>query len=361
MVRGETDKKGKKNFDFVDTIRCLSMIGIVFEHCTVIGHFNYLSFSSSLFQASVMQFFKFATIAFFLIAGFLINHKFEEYTPLEYLKNRFKNTIGPWFFWVNVLMLLNIGAMLVKYYRQGSSAMTDNFFAYLGEQYYLTVFFSSYWFILNFLICISILLIFKKYIYKIWFGITLGCVSLFYSVNLYYEWIITSHTIAIFGFVFYLWLGVYMNKYYTEVSAFIKRVSIWYFLAFTAFFFLLADLEIILLKNRGVIDAYNTLRITNILYSLSFFLLLLKVGPISVLNKYLVPRKNTYGIYLLHMIIFLHLLPEIFRPLKIDIDTISLIGGSFYSIIRLLVVYVLSLGLVMLIGRTKFRWSVGST
>lgn len=335
------------------------MMGIVFEHCTVIGDFKYSSFYSSLFQASVMQFFKFATICFFLIAGFLINHKFQEYKPLAYLKNRFKNTIGPWVFWITILMLVNIGAMLVKYYRSGSSEMTDNFFAYLGEQYYITVFFSSYWFILNFLICIAILLAFKKYIYKIWFGAILACLSLFYSVNLYYDWIITNHTIAVFGFVFYLWLGAYINKYYAEIRAFMKRTSIWFFLALTAFFLLLADLEIIHLKNLDVIDAYNSLRITNVLYSLSFFLLLLKVGPISFLNKYLAPRKNTYGIYLLHPIILVHLLPEILRPFKISINTLSLFEGTVYCIVRFLIVYLISFGLVWLIGWTKIKWSIG--
>lgn len=359
MNRIDTKKKKKENFDFADTIRCISMIGIVFEHCIVIADFNYSSIYTSFLQASVMQFFKFSTIAFFLIAGFLINHKFLEYTPWQYLKNRIKNTFWPWVCWVNIFVLITIGNMLYKYYRHGTSEMTDNFLAYISHEYYITMFFTSYWFILNFLICISILLVFKKYLYKVWFGVILGLVSLFYSVNLYYDWIITSHTVALFGFVFYLWLGVCMNKYYRQILEFIKRRSIWWFIGLTAVLFLFATLETLHLGVLGVADAYNTLRISNILYSLSFFLLLLKIGPIVSLNKYFDPRKHTYGIYLLHPIILYQVLVEIFRPLKITIDTLSFAEAVGYSVVRFLVVYGLSFVIVRLLRYTRLKWSIG--
>lgn len=349
----------KKNFDFVDTIRCFSMMGIVFEHCTTIGVPNYANFYSGMFQASVMQFFKFATIAFFLIAGFLINYKFTEYGPWEYLRNRFKNTIKPWLFWLNVLILLNVINLLVKCFRRGSSQMPDSFFSYLAEQYHYAIFFTSFWFILNFLICIAILLIFKKYIYKLWFGLILAVVSLFYSINLYYDWIITNHSTALFGFVVYLWLGVMMNKHFDKLGPWIHKTSIWWLVGLTTVLFFLADLEAVYLKNLNIEDAYNTLRITNILYSLSFFLLLLKIGPIKAINKYLLPRETTFGIYLIHYIVIQHILTELLRPLKINVNTITLVESAAYSVLRFLIVYVLSIALVMLIRRTKLRWSIG--
>lgn len=361
MIDPKAEASVKKNFDFVDTIRCISMIGIVFEHCTVVGDPHYAAFSTSMMQASVMQFFKFATIAFFLIAGFLINHKFTEYTPLEYIKNRFKNTIGPWAFWLNVLILLNVGSLLYKYFiiYHGDYSMPDNFLTYILGQYHYVIFITSFWFILNFLICISILLIFKRYIYNLHFGGILGLISLFYSVNLYYRWITTTHSTALFGFVFYLWLGAYVNKYYSEVSRFIERKSIWWFIGITGLFFLLCDLETVHLKDLGNEDAYNTLRITNILYSLSFFALLLKIGPISSINKYIQPRKTTFGIYLLHQILITHLLTEIFRPFRLDLATLTLAETTVYSIARFLTAYLLSLLLVAVISRTKFKWSIG--
>jgi len=357
MVKEE--KAEKRNFDFVDTIRCISMIGIVFEHCTMIGEAHYADFYSSVFQASVMQFFKFATIAFFLIAGFLINHKFREYTPMQYMKNRFRNTIGPWVFWLNVFILLNLNGLLFKYLHRRYDEIPVDFLAYIGDQYTKAIFYSSYWFILNFLICIAILLLFKRYIYSLYFGALLALTSIFYSVNLYYGWITTSHTTALFGFVFYLWLGAFMNKHYDVVDRFIKKTAIWSLVVTTGFFFVFAVLESVYLKDSGIKDAYNTLRITNIFYSLSFFLLLLKIGPIHAVNKYLQPRSTTFGIYLLHQIVIFYILTEIMRPLKISMNTITLIGDAGYSILRFLVTYAVSMLLVMLLRRTRFRWSLG--
>lgn len=352
----------KKNFDFVDTIRCISMIGIVYEHCTMVGEAHYASFFSGMMQASVMQFFKFSTIAFFLIAGFLINHKFTEYTPLQYIKNRFKSTIGPWSFWLNVLVLLDVVNLVVKYFiYHGTHPMPDNFFAYLAGLYYDIIFFSSFWFILNFLICISILLIFKRYIYNIYFGAVLGLISIFYSVNLYYGWVLTSHSTALFGFVFYLWLGAFINKNYDVISLFIKKTSIWWFIGITVFFFILGDLETVYLKEIAIEDAYNTLRISNILYSLSFFVVLLKIGPIASVNKYLEPRQTTFGIYLLHQIIITHLLTEIFRPFRLYVESLTLFEATLYGIIRFLITYSISLIFVILIRKTWFKWSIGNS
>ncbi|WP_443936965.1 acyltransferase family protein [Pedobacter sp. MW01-1-1] len=350
----------KKNFDFVDTIRCISMMGIVWEHSAIVGDPKIKDLYLSILHVSVMQFFKFATIAFFLIAGFLINYKFTEYTPTQYLKNRFKNTIKPWAFWLHILLIWNISELFFKFLKyHGDYPIPNNFGLYILEQYYQIIFFSSFWFILNFLICISILLIFKKHIYNIWFGIVLGCVSLFYSINLYQDWIITSHTTALFGFVFYLWLGVYANKYYDQLLFFMRKTSIWWFITITVIFFFIADLESIYLKSLKIDDIYNTLRISNILYSLSFFLVLFKIGSINFVNKYLDPRNTTFGIYLVHHIIIFHVLTEIFRPFNIDINKITLLQATIYTVLRFVITYLLSVLIVMLIRRTKFKWSVG--
>ncbi|MHA4893639.1 acyltransferase family protein [Pedobacter sp. PWIIR3] len=352
----------KKNFDFVDTIRCLSMMGIVFEHTEVFGAANYGSFYTSFAQAAVMQFFKFATIAFFLIAGFLINHKFVDYTAVQYLKNRLKSTIGPWAFWLNMFILINVlGLLYVAYFKyNGERHMPSPFMDYLGTEYYNVIFTTSFWFIPNFLICIGILLAFKKYLYSLRFGIILGLASLFYSVNLHYGWIRTQHTTALFGFVFFLWLGALMNRHIDEVFAFIKKTSYIWLIGLTTALFILSNLEIVYLKSVGSEDAYNTLRITNILYSLSFFVILLKVGSINQVNRIFQPRKTTYGIYLLHQIIILKVLSEIFRPFNLQVSTMTLVEAILYSVGRYVLTYFISFVIVNLILKTKLRWSIGS-
>lgn len=337
------------------------MIGIVFEHTEKFGSTNYASFYTSMLQVSFLQFFKFATIAFFLIAGFLINHKFTEYTPWQYLKNRFKSTIGPWVLWINVLILVDIiNLLFIAYFLyNGERHMPSPFLDYLLSSYYYIIINTSFWFILNFLICIAILLLFKRFIYNLVFGGILALTSLFYSLNLYHGWIRTQHTTALFGFVFFLWLGAYMNKHIDVLYRFIRGISWLWLVGITTILFLFADLEIIYLKSIGLEDAYNTLRLTNILYSLSFFLILFKIGSIQFVNKIFQPRKTTFGIYLIHQLVILHFLEGIFHPFHWYVGSMTSIEAIFYSILRFIIAYFISMLIVRVLLLTKLRWTIG--
>lgn len=349
----------KKNFDFVDTIRCISMIGIVFEHSCVFWDFTYLNKLDTFVEISIMQFFKFGTIAFFLIGGFLINHKFQEYTPGQYLKNRVKSTVKPWLLWMFIFLLTELIDKYVIYMKGGNLRMPEGFLWYLYQEVVSILFLSSYWFVLNFLICISILLLFKRYLYNLWFGILLGIISLFYSVNLYYGWIITQHSTALFGFVFYLWLGVYMNKYYDRVMSYVKNFSWLNTILLVVICFLYASLESAFLLSKGSPDPFNTLRITNILYSLAFFLLLLKVGKMDWLQKSVQPRITTFGIYLIHNIILGPVLNRILVSKYYDAHFFSVWANSGIIIFKFLVSYFVSLMAVKLILRTRMKWVIG--
>lgn len=351
--------KKTKNFGFIDTIRCISMVGIVFEHSSVLWGNIYETTGDRLIQASAIQFFKFATIVFFIISGFLLNHKFTEYSAVGYLKNRFKNTIGPWLFWVMILVLLNLCHMYFMHMKSDDPLIPLP--EYIYDQLSNIIFHTSFWFIFNFLICISILLLFKKYLFNLSFGILLGCVSLFYSLNLYYGWIITEHTTALFGFVFYLWLGVYVNKYYHLISKFIITISWFWLIAINVGLFAICNAEILFLMNRGSIDSFNTLRISNILYSIGMFLLLLKIGPIKPIQRILKPRETTFGIYLIHQIFIFRLLPEIFNPIGIMVvSKMTVLQATSYTLVRFTIVYFLSILVVATILKTRAKWIIGA-
>lgn len=336
------------------------MIGIVYEHSTVLWGMKYIATTDIWIQVMAMQFWKFATIAFFLIGGFLINYKFTEYTPLQYLGRRFKNTIKPWLFWIIILIILNLIHNWVLHIKSGDPLFSGmNPGDYFLEQFRYILFESSFWFILNFLICISILLIFKRYLYKLWFGLILAVISLLYSANLYQEWFVTHHSAALFGFVFYLWLGIYLNRYYDQVMTFVKTIKWRWVLIINLILFVFSCLEIIYLAKHGSKDEYNTLRISNIAYSITMFILLLKIGNIKFIDKRLKPRASTFGIYLIHQIIIIRLLPEIFKWNKWNFTTFSLFENIGYSILRFLLVYGIAFILTQLILKTRFKWVVG--
>nr|WP_068886796.1 acyltransferase [Pedobacter panaciterrae] len=359
MEKKREEKAVKKNFDFVDTIRCISMMGIVFEHCAAVRSGIYSSLFDTTVETSLIQSFKFSTIAFFLIGGFLINHKFQEYTAKEYLKNRFKSTIRPWLFWLLVFVALMILDRYVAYVKGRDNTIVTDFFGYAWSQFVFGLFYTSSWFVLNFLLCICILLIFKKYLYNWWFGAILGIISLVYSFNLYHNWFVTKHSMALFGFVFYLWLGVILNRYFDKVMNYIKRIKWPTMILTVAGFFALAVLESFELLNLGSEDAYNTLRVSNIFYSFAMFALLLKIGSIDILQKKMEPRQTTFGIYLIHYVLIVRLLPLIFQPLKLKYLDYSIWVNSGIHISRFLIVYGISFGLVKLIRLTRFKWIVG--
>lgn len=351
-------KEKKKSFDFVDTIRCISMIGIVFEHCSAVGTGIYHSLPDRIVEVSLLQYFKFSTIAFFLIGGFLINHKFQEYTAGQYLKNRFKGTVRPWLFWLFMYIGLTVLDRYIAGLRGSHNPVANNFFGYVWELFVHGLFYTPSWFVLNFLICICILLIFKKYLYSWAFGILLGLLSLVYSLNIYYEWFESTHTTALFGFVFYLWLGVTLNRYFDLVMAYIKKTSWSVMISGVILLFALSLIETFILFDIKAFDPFNTLRITNIFYSLGVFAMLLKIGELDVLQRVLEPRKTTFGIYLVHFVIIILGLPLIFRPMNLDYASYSVWINSGIHILRFLGVYSLSFLIVRLIQKTRYKWII---
>ncbi|ACU02370.1 acyltransferase family protein [Pedobacter heparinus] len=358
MEKLEEKENVKENFDFVDTIRCISMMGIVFEHTSAVETGIYKSTFDTLVETSLIQSFKFSTIAFFLIGGILINHKFQEYSAGQYLKNRFKKTIKPWLFWLFVYIVLMCVDRYVSYLRGGDTIIVTNFFGYVWHLFGFGLFYTPSWFVLNFLICICILLAFKRYLYSWIFGAILGLISITYSLNLYHDWFIASHSTALFGFVFYLWLGVIINKNFELVMGYIRRISWPVIILLVVVTFGLAISESWILIKIKALDAYNTLRITNILYSLAMFALLLKIGKIKLLHK-LEPRQTTFGIYLVHFVIIVRLMPLIFQPLKLNYAKYSVWLNSGIHLLTFIAVYGISFGLVQLIRKTRYRWTVG--
>ncbi|QNR84491.1 hypothetical protein H9N25_21725 [Pedobacter riviphilus] len=122
--------------------------------------------------------------------------------------------------------------------------------------------------------------------------------------------------------------------------------------------FALGIWESVHLIELGSKDAYNTLRISNIIYSFVAFGVLLKIGNIKILDR-LKPRETTFGIYLLHSIVIERFLPLIFQPLKLDVQHYNVLENTAVLIIRFIIAYSVSYLLSALIIKTKMKWTVG--
>ncbi|MDN3587413.1 acyltransferase [Pedobacter aquatilis] len=358
---GATKKQERANYDFIDSLRFIAIITIVIEHTYM---WPEPKFFKDVYEQSIqlftMQVFKFGTIMFYILAGFLIGDKIHTTTSLQYLKRRFDGTFKPWLFWVCIFLILIYANLFVVYIKHSWSPMFEEPLWGLGEHIYNIVVKTSFWFILNFLGSISILLIFRKHLYSYKVGIFLGLCSLFYSINLYHEWIYSTHTTAILGFVFYLWLGVILHKYFKEFNTWVKRRSV-YTLGLAAVIALVISCwESYYLINAGVkADPYNTLKFTNIVYSLVCFVFLYRLGNPQWIKK-LNPRSSTYGIHLIHYIIIVQVLPTIFNPLGITSAGKSSFELVIIQYVRFFMAYFASYFLVYLINKVnRIKWIVG--
>jgi len=341
--------KPKKNYDFIDSIRSIAMMSIVAEHCVTAGNHAY-SFGSAKYwlYLAMIQLTKFGTITFFLLAGFLMGDKFADYSPAQYLRRRVSTTFGPWIFW----SLLFVALVVVR------MRISDHYFDVpkilnITREIYL---YSNYWFIINFLISISILLIFRRYLYSFYLGAILGAFTLFYSVNIHFEWVSPRHTTAILGFVFFLWLGAQLRKNLDHIEGVIANKS--YFiislLVFAAFG--LAIYETVQLNGHSV-DPFNSLRFSNILYSLAVFTLLLKLKTFKLVS-YLKPRQTTFGIYLIHFILVIFLVPKLLGHFnEPGLNPSRLV---VFKLAAFLIAYIGTLGIVLLINKTPAKKLIGN-
>jgi len=345
-VQSSLSQKANENYDFINAIRCIAMMSIVAEHCIVTGGSKFIYESPLYFTyLTVMQATKFGTISFFLIAGFLLGDKFPLYSPGQYLKRRFETIFGPWVFWSLVYVLIDM------LYRKIGFTFHNVFFDLKNLYLY-----SNYWFIINFMISITLLSAFRRYLYSISFGVILAIFTLFYSINVHYEWIKPNHTTAVLGFVFFLWVGAQIRQYWTAVDAWIQKTSYAVLIPITLIAFGLAATESMVLYQKSI-DASNTLRFSNILYSVSMFMLLLKIRHFKFVN-YLKPRQTTYGIYLIHFIPIVFLLPLIFGTVKAyQLSVLEYLG---YKGTCFLIIYTLVYSLALFISQTRLRKLIGA-
>ncbi|RZL47054.1 MAG: hypothetical protein EOP00_13105, partial [Pedobacter sp.] len=141
-------KQEKINYTFVDSLRFIAIITIVIEHSYLYPTSMYFTDPGEQWiQAITMQLFKFGTITFYILAGFLIGDKIRTTTSLGYLKRRFQSTFKPWLFWLLFFLLLIYINFFVIYLKKGEVEAFSRPFHTLGDQLYYIVFKTSFWFI----------------------------------------------------------------------------------------------------------------------------------------------------------------------------------------------------------------------
>lgn len=356
MENVKNTSQPQHNYAFIDSIRCIAIIAIVAQHSVAAGGYSFF-YGSDLYWSYLltMQFTKVGTIIFCLLAGFLIGEKIDEYSPWQYLRRRLKVIFWPWVFWSLLYVLIDILLLLFRKPFAHHPSFNMGRIWHNIEGLYL---YSSYWFVINFMISICILLAFKKYIRSYVFGAILGCFTLFYSVNIYFEWISPNHTRAILGFVFFLWLGVKLNENWKWAERMIAKIPYAVLIIFILIFYGSAVRESVVLYDISK-DPSNPLRVTNIIYTLLCFILLLKIRTFRSLEQ-LDPRHTTYGIYLIHFILIVFVVPKLYEPFGLNVYELTARQFLIFRLSFFVITYTLTFFIVKMILRSKLKVLIGA-
>ena len=336
------------------------MAAVVALHCVgVLPPLCGINGSSRSIHA-MLQPFKFGTIGFFLISGFLMGEGLSRSSSTAYLARRLKKVFAPWLVWV----ALYVGLLLTHRILAGRLSIDSlRHYRMLGELLQIALFDTAYWFVPNLMLAIGVLLLCRRFLYDPRLGCTLLGVSLFYGINAYTQWLpIQSHTEALLGFVVYLWLGAWAAKNFDAFHAWSARIPALVLIAMAALTGLAAFAEGELLSERA---ALNTLRITTQVYSVVVVLAIFKARR-ALWPRALNVRTSTFGIYLAHSVV-LALLANLAKPFMFHGVTDKAWGANqAYAVFLLagafIATYMASLAITYwLIGRPHLCWMVGGS
>jgi fucose 4-O-acetylase-like acetyltransferase len=352
----------ERSYQFADFIQFVAMCAIIFQYSFIVEKEILMEdYSSVILFFFLKVIAKIGSISFFVVSGFLLATALKRYSSKEYLNIRVKNIFKPYLLFVLLYLILDsIGA----FFGQQKITSFAEFPAYGVSKILGILFFASSWFIFNYFISVMILLAFRNYLYEKWFGILLFCCALVYSINIHFEWFIPHHTIAFAGFTFFLWLGTNLKKYDQIFWKAIDSTPYWK-LFFTVLITLGVNLyETFYLIEAGATVVGSSLKFTNILYALSVFLLLCKIGS-DVRFGF---RDETYPLYLIHPIFLkvinfgvLLMLPAVSSLLTLNSSAeVGWLAILLYQTGWFLAIYMISLMTVKIILYSPFRWVFGN-
>jgi len=347
----------KVSYAFVDVIRFLATLGIVYIHSYVpmhgldtnafLHHVNHAEY-----YLYVKQLFKFATICYFLIAGFLLADKSIEGSPFSYYFRRLNTIAVPY---VLALVLFVAGLTLHRYITTGH-AVTIGYVIGIVK---FVMLYSPFWYIPNYLFCLLVIVCFSKYASSVYFGAVLFLLTVLNTWYNVYEGNTHTHTTALTGFIFYMWLGMYIRK--KNLIAGMQKAGPLVTGTILLITYILSDWESgHMFYHTHISETLNTLRVSNQLYSVAFFAFIVSCCKKPVNFGALNPRKETYGIYLYHSF-FTFIVTSVVELWLNNWFGIDLLSYNIYAVLLLTFVtfvfsYVATTVLVKLLLKYKLAW-----
>ncbi len=272
------------------------MIGILFTHS--IQAFSVHFFNENnifigttnefIFYSALINIGKFATIVFFIISGFLFQLNEHKYSSFKaFINNKYQKLLKPYL--IIFLIPILIYNLPIKPFISAPEHVTVLVYV---VNILKKIFFSNYWFI-PVLFIYFIGNFFLPFRYMKWVFPVAVLITIFYSFNLYNPIIPTSHTLGFLGFCSFFFLGRIM----VNLKPLSSITNSWAIISLCICGFLFSIIETCILHySFSQADCWNTLKISNIFYSLTALLLL---KDKVIMPSYLL-KVDTYMIYLFH-------------------------------------------------------------
>jgi hypothetical protein len=343
---------------FVNNVRFWSMVSIIGVHSA--GEFESFKAShSSHLGIAIIAALKFGTIGFFLVSGFLLGERVDRRNPIEYFMRRLKKVFLPWLFWFGILCALLMTHELIDHSLGHSSLVPTLRLAFTTARSSLIA--SPFWFVPNLLLCIAVLLAFRRHLYSLKLGAILFAVNLVYVVNIYTLWFQPQHTKAIFAFVFYLWLGSYAAENFSRISKVLARIPTAIFVTLALITGVAAYFESCLLALRHNPDPFNTLRLTNQAFSICMVLVFFKLTR-ATWPRIVDVRRHTFGIYLTHfiaLIVLVRVLKSFRHFIGAPVNVSNMERVFMWTTLSLLTYLCCLIIASLLAARPSLQWLVG--
>lgn len=334
------------------------MVSIIGVHSA--GEFESFKAShSSHLGIAIIAALKFGTIGFFLVSGFLLGERVDRRNPIEYFMRRLKKVFLPWLFWFGILCALLMTHELIDHSLGHSSLVPTLRLAFTTARSSLIA--SPFWFVPNLLLCIAVLLAFRRHLYSLKLGAILFAVNLVYVVNIYTLWFQPQHTKAIFAFVFYLWLGSYAAENFSRISKVLARIPTAIFVTLALITGVAAYFESCLLALRHNPDPFNTLRLTNQAFSICMVLVFFKLTR-ATWPRIVDVRRHTFGIYLTHfiaLIVLVRVLKSFRHFIGAPVNVSNMERVFMWTTLSLLTYLCCLIIASLLAARPSLQWLVG--
>lgn len=298
----------------LNVLRFVAICSIVWGH-SLLGWetASFTGTGSYILQTVLIESGRLGTVIFFIISGYFLAGKIGRHSVTGYLRQRLHTIIIPWCIFLAIcvclqsLQLFSLSQLVSFPFKTTIPVITTILSS--------SIFYAAYWFIPVSIFSACVLILFKKYVHSIQFGALLAAITCFYCTNLYYGWIDVNHTKSFLGYTFFIWLGVWFKNNIVAVNAFLAKMRRPYLFFTFVVLFIASCWEGVLLRSLGCKDPFGSIRLSNILLSLVIFVIFLKSRSIYRIKK-LRPEKYVYGVYLIHSIILLEVVPLAMHMLK---------------------------------------------